>query len=515
MDLFGFEIKRKQEENDNIPSFVTPQTDDGAVNIAATGTGISTFLDMDGTAKSEAELVQKYRTMMQQPEVSQAIDDVVNEAISVSNDQKVVECVTDDLEQPDNIKKKIREEFDGVLKLLDFSNTGYETFQKWYVDGRINYHVMIDIKAPKKGIQELRYIDPRKLRKVREYKNEKIGEKDNQAVAKKIKNEYYVYSEKGFNNISGSKPQSFADGSTQGGMAGLKIAKDSIVNANSGLLNENSTLVLSHLHKAYKPLNQLRMMEDAVVIYRISRAPERRIFYIDVGNLPKMKAEQYLRDMMTKHKNRVVYDMATGDVKDDRRHMSMTDDFWLPRREGGRGTEITTLPGGQNLGELDDVLYFQKRLLKALNVPISRMESDAGVSLGRASEISRDEIKFSKFISRLRSRFSTLFDRILEKQLVLKGIIRPEEWAEIQASIRYDFMQDNYFEELKESEVLRERLNLLRDIDDYVGKYYSAEWVRKNVLMMNEDEIETMRDQIDQDNEDAGDAEDDIDDGNF
>ena len=256
-------------------------------------------------------------------------------------------------------------------------------------------------------------------------------------------------------------------------------------------------------------------MEDAVVIYRISRAPERRIFYIDVGNLPKMKAEQYLRDMMTKHKNRLVYDANTGDVKDDRRHMSMTDDFWLPRREGGKGTEITTLPGGQNLGELDDVLYFQKRLFKALNVPISRMESDSGFSLGRATEISRDEIKFSKFISRLRSRFSTLFDKILEKQLVLKGIIRPEEWLEIQASIRYDFMQDNYFEELKESEVLRERLNLLRDIDDYVGKYYSAEWVRKNVLMMNEDEIETMRDQIDQDNEDASDAEDDIDDGNF
>ena len=382
-----------------------------------------------------------------------------------------------------------------ILKLLDFSNTGYETFQKWYVDGRINYHVMIDIKAPKKGIQELRYIDPRKLRKVREYKNEKIGEKDNQAVAKKIKNEYYVYSEKGFNNISGSKPQSFADGSTQGGMAGLKIAKDSIVNANSGLLNENSTLVLSHLHKAYKPLNQLRMMEDAVVIYRISRAPERRIFYIDVGNLPKMKAEQYLRDMMTKHKNRVVYDMATGDVKDDRRHMSMTDDFWLPRREGGRGTEITTLPGGQNLGELDDVMYFQKRLLKALNVPMSRMESDAGFSLGRARqrflEMRSSLVSLS---ARLRARFSTLFDKLLEKQLILKGVIAPEDWTKIQSNLRYDFMSDNHFEELKTSEILRERLGLLRDIDEYTGKYYSQDWVRKNVLYMNEDEIE--RDEV-------------------
>jgi len=367
---------------------------------------------------------------------------------------------------------------------------------------------MIDVKAPKKGIQELRYIDPRKLRKVREYKNEKIGDKDNQAVAKKIKNEYYIYSEKGFNNISGSRPQGFADGSTQGGMAGLKIAKDSIVNANSGLLNETSTLVLSHLHKAYKPLNQLRMMEDAVVIYRISRAPERRIFYIDVGNLPKMKAEQYLRDMMTKHKNRLVYDMATGDVKDDRRHMSMTDDFWLPRREGGRGTEITTLPGGQNLGELEDVMYFQKRLLKALNVPISRMESDAGFSLGRASEISRDEIKFSKFISRLRARFATLFDKILEKQLILKGVIAPEDWAAIQSNLRYDFMSDNHFEELKTSEILRERLGLLRDIDEYTGKYYSTDWVRKNVLYMTEDEIEKMTQDIKDEEESTEDDDD-------
>jgi hypothetical protein len=513
-ELFGFEIKRKGDKNsENIPSFIQPGAEEGSIDIAATGTAASSFLDLSGSARSEAELVQKYRSMLQQPEVSQAIDDIVNEAVTISPDQKVVECVTDEVDQPDNIKKKIREEFDTVLKLLDFSSTGYDTFQKWYVDGRINYHVMIDVKQPRKGIQELRYIDPRKIRKIREFEDKKSGgnASDGKFLTKEIKNEYYVYSEKGFLHTNNSIGSQAGNNDIQG----LKIAKDSIVNANSGLLNENNTLVISHLQKAYKPLNQLRMMEDAVVIYRISRAPERRIFYIDVGNLPKMKAEQYLRDMMTKHKNRLIYDANTGDVKDDRRHMSMTDDFWLPRREGGKGTEITTLPGGQNLGELDDVLYFQKRLFKALNVPISRMESDSGFSLGRATEISRDEIKFSKFISRLRSRFSTLFDKILEKQLVLKGIIRPEEWAEIQASIRYDFMQDNYFEELKESEVLRERLNLLRDIDDYVGKYYSAEWVRKNVLMMNEDEIEKMRDQIEQDNEDADDAEDDIDDGNF
>jgi len=503
-ELFGFEIKRKDDKKEvNIPSFVPSSQDDGALNIAATGTGASSFLDMDGTAKSEAELVQKYRSMLQQPEVSQAVDDIVNEAISIASDQKVIECVTDDLELADNIKKKIREEFDGIIRLLDFSSTGYDTFQKWYVDGRLNYHVMIDINAPKKGIQELRYIDPRKIRKVKEYEQNK--DKTKNPLAKVVKNEYYIYNEKGFSALTSGYSKA---GTSDHAMNGLKIAKDSIVNCSSGLLNENNSLIISHLHKAYKPLNQLRMMEDAVVIYRISRAPERRIFYIDVGNLPKMKAEQYLRDMMTKHKNRLVYDASSGDVKDGRRHMSMTDDFWLPRREGGKGTEITTLPGGQNLGELDDVLYFQKRLFKSLNVPISRMESDTGFSLGRATEISRDEIKFSKFIGRLRSRFSMLFDKLLEKQLILKGVISPEEWPDIQASIRYDYMSDNYFEELKESEVLRERLGLLRDIDDYVGKYYSADWVRKNVLMMSESDIEDMRDQIEQDDADAEDSED-------
>ena len=506
-ELFGFSIKRKgTEENKNIPSFVSPSAEDGSIDIAATGTAASSYLDLSGSARSEAELVQKYRSMLQQPEVAQAVDDIVNEAVSISSTDSVVECVTDDLDQPDNIKKKIREEFDTVLRLLDFSSTGYDTFQKWYVDGRINYHVMIDVKQPRKGIQELRYIDPRKIRKVREFDNKTQGSngqsQDNKFLTKQVKNEYYIYSEKGFLGQAGSQV-----GNQGNELAGLKIAVDAIVNANSGMLNETNSLIISHLQKAHKPLNQLRMMEDAVVIYRISRAPERRIFYIDVGNLPKMKAEQYLRDMMTKHKNRLVYDASTGDVKDDRRHMSMTDDFWLPRREGGKGTEITTLPGGQNLGELDDVLYFQKRLFKSLNVPISRMESDTGFSLGRATEISRDEIKFSKFISRLRSKFSSLFDKILEKQLILKGIIKPEEWNDIQASIRYDFMQDNYFEELKESEVLRERLGMLRDIDEYVGKYYSADWVRKNVLMMNEDEIEQMRDEIEEDEKDSNDAE--------
>jgi hypothetical protein len=510
IELFGFQIQRKDEENKNVKSFVEPNQDDGAVSVSAAGGAISSFLDLEGAAKSEAELVQKYRTMMQQPEVVAAVDDIVNEAVNITFNEKPVECVTDDLPLSDAIKKKVREEFDGVLELLDFSNIGYDIFSKWYVDGRLNYHILIDETAPKKGIQELRYIDPRKIRKIREYEKEKVGATGNPGFVKRIKNEYYIYNEKGFN---ASRSPSITSGPSA---SGLKIAKDSIVHTNSGLMNEANSLVLSHLHKAYKPLNQLRMMEDAVTIYRISRAPERRVFYIDVGNLPKMKAEQYLRDMMTKHKNRVVYDASSGEIRDDRRHMSMTDDFWLPRREGGRGTEITTLPGGQNLGEMEDVLYFQKRLYKALNVPISRLESDSGFSLGRASEISRDEVKFSKFIRRLRARFSILFDKVLEKQLILKGIILPEDWNEIKQNIRYDFQIDNHFDELKTAEILQNRLQILRDIDEYTGKYYSEDWVRQNVLMMNEDEIEKMKDQIadEQENED-GDDGDVQDDGSF
>lgn len=506
MELFGFEIKRKNEESKNVRSFVEPDSNDGAVNVTTAGGAQSSFIDLEGTAKSEAELVQKYRDMIQQPEVIMAVDDIINESINISESEKVVECVTEDVDLPDNIKKRIREEFDNVLKLLDFSNQGYDIFHKWYVDGRINYHVMIDDKQPKKGIQELRYIDPRKIRKVREFKKEKVAGNTNNNLApmmKSIKNEYYIFNDKGFNNQQGASIQQGYDLNNTNAQ-GLRIAKDSIVNCNSGVLNETNTLVLSHLHKAIKPLNQLRMMEDAVVIYRISRAPERRVFYIDVGNLPKMKAEQYLRDMMTRHKNRLVYNASTGEVKDDRRHMSMTDDFWLPRREGGKGTEITTLPGGQNLGEMEDVMYFQKRLYKALNVPISRLESDSGFSLGRASEISRDEIKFSKFVRRLRARFSILFDKILEKQLILKGVIAPEEWATIQQNIRYDFMTDNHFEELKQSEILQNRLQLLRDINEYKGEYYSKEWIRKNVLYMNEDEVKGIDKQI----EDEGPAED-------
>lgn len=506
MELFGFSIKRKKEENKEIRSFAEPENEDGSLSVAAAGGAVSSIIDLEGTAKSEAELIQRYRNMIQHPEVQMAVDDIVNEAVNISHDEKVVECITDDLELSDSVKKKIQEEFDSILKLLDFSNQGYEIFHRWYVDGRVNYHVMIDESAPKKGIQELRYIDPRKLRKVREFERERVSNASgNTGFTKRIKNEYYIYNDKGFN--SKKTTASFVDTYDNTNMTTLRIAKDSIVHCNSGLLNENNTLVLSHLHKAYKPLNQLRMMEDAVVIYRISRAPERRVFYIDVGNLPKMKAEQYLRDMMAKHKNRLVYDMSTGDVRDDRRHMSMTDDFWLPRREGGKGTEITTLPGGQNLGEMEDVQYFQRRLYKALNVPISRLEPETGFSLGRASEISRDEVKFSKFVRRLRNRFSILFDKILEKQLILKGIIAPEEWSAIQQNLRYDFNIDSHFEELKEAEILQNRLQLLRDVDEYTGRYFSKSWVQKRVLQMNESEIDELKQEIEKEKAEEPEAE--------
>ncbi len=430
--------------------------------------------------------------MVQQPEIQRALEDIVNEAIVATAEEKIVECVTDDIDQPDTIKKRIREEFDEVLKLLDFSNIGYDVFQRWYVDGRLYYHAIIDESKVRDGIKELRYIDPRKIRKIKE-----ISKKTEKNVTTQVtKAEYYLYNDKGFNTAN-----SAVTGAIDGGTRGLKIAKDSIIHCTSGLLNETNSIVLSHLHKAIKPLNQLRMLEDAAVIYRISRAPERRIFYIDVGNLPKMKAEQYLRDMMTKHKNRLVYDASTGEVRDDRKFMTMLEDFWLPRREGGRGTEITTLPGGQNLGEMDDVIYFQRKLYQALNVPVSRLEPENGFSLGRTSEITRDEIKFSRFISRMRNRFSMLFDKVLEKQLILKGVITPEDWPVIQANIRYDFMEDNHFEEMKNTEILQNRLQVVRDIDEYVGKYYSQDWVRKNLLQQSEDDIKEIDDQIAQESE--------------
>jgi hypothetical protein len=490
--LFGFEIKRAQD--DNAPeSFAPPVQDDGAVVISEGGM-FGTYVDMDGTAKTEAELVSRYREMAGQPEVEAAVDDIVNEAIS-GDHQDIVNINMDDVEGlSQNIKDKVAEEFEEALSLLNFKSMSYDVFRRWYIDGRLYYHAIIDENNPRRGLTELRYIDPRKIRKVKEVKKAQQG-KDNFPVTS-IKNEYYLYNEKGF----------LAKGSWSGSSStkGLKIAKDSIIHCTSGLMDTNNQMVLSYLHKAIKPLNQLRTLEDASVIYRISRAPERRIFYIDVGNLPRQKAEQYIRDMMVKHKNRLVYDGSTGEIRDDRKFMTMMEDYWLPRREGGRGTEITTLPGGQNLGEMDDILYFQKKLYKSLNVPVSRLEQETGFSIGRSAEISRDEVKFQKFVDRLRNKFAyTLFNSIMEKQVVLKNIMTIEDWNDVKDSILYEFKKDNHFSELLNNEILRERVQTVRDMDEYVGKYFSAEYVRKNVLMQTDDEIE----EIDRQNQEVADEE--------
>ena len=482
IDLFGFTIGRKEEieklKNDNLKSFVPQQDSDGALEIAPGGV-YGTYVDLEGTAKSEAELVTRYREMSTQPEADLAIDDIVNEAIVYNEKDPAVSIVLDDLKASVSIKNRIREEFDKVLRLLHFTTNAYELFRRWYIDGRLYYHIVIDESKPRDGIQELRQIDPRKIRKVKQA----IKSKDDKmnAIITKGYLEYYIYHPRGISRTN----------------QGLKISKDSIIFCHTGLLDNRMAMVLGHLHKAIKPLNQLRMLEDATVIYRLARAPERRIFYIDVGNLPKMKAEQYLRDMMVKHKNKLVYDAQTGEVRDDRKFMTMLEDFWLPRREGGRSTEITTLPGGQNLGEMEDVEYFKKKLYKALNVPISRMEPESNFNLGRASEITRDELKFTKFVARLRNRFTQLFDNILETQLILTGVTSRKEWHEMREHIHYDFLEDNHFSELKYSEIMGDRLRLLGEVDSFVGKYFSKQYVRSHVLRMTEDEISDEDKQMD------------------
>lgn len=508
MKLFGWKIEREQEEE--LESFVSQDDADGSLHVtSATGGAQGSYLDLEGNAKSEAELVERYRNMMNQPEVQYAVDDIINEMINIDDKGETIDCVTDDLELPDEVKETIRDEFNNILSLMSFNYNGYEILKNWYVDGRINFHAIIDEKKPERGILELRYIDPRKLRRVKEF--EKKGRREiNSGVmnanyaTKKVKNDYYIFSEKGFNKKRNLNSTDYGFESIEG----LKISKDSIIHCNSGIVNQNNTLILSHLDKAFKPLNQLRVMEDASLIYRISRAPERRVFYIDVGRLPTSKAEQYMKKMMTAHKNKLVYNAETGQIDDDRRVATMTDDFWLPRREGSQGTQIDTLAGGTNLGEMDDILYFQKKLYKSLNVPISRLEPETGFSIGRMSEITRDEVKFSKFIKRLRSKFSVLFYRALEKQLILKNVIKPKDWSKIKQKIRFDYKIDNYFEELKEAEILRERLGLLRDIDEYVGRYYSKTWVRKNILQMNEDDISAIDKEIEDESEDEGDEDD-------
>jgi hypothetical protein len=488
-ELFGFEIKWKgNEKSEELESFVERTEDDGAMAVFGGGSQAS-FIDMEGSARTEADLIMKYRIMAEQSDVKSAIDDIVNEAI-VTNDlnDSPVDIIVDDVPFPDKIKKRIIEEFEYGLQLLDFSNNGHEKFRDWYVDGRSNFHVIIDEENPSRGILELRYIDSPKIRKVREYEQEKRG----QIYVKKLKQEYYLYSE---NFLMGSASKNDMNGA----MTGLKIAKDSVITVNSGITNANKTMILSYLHEAYKASNQLRMLEDAAVIYRIARAPERRVFYIDVGTLPKAKAEQYMRDMMVKHKNKLAYDASTGEIRDDRNFMTMTDDFWLPRREGGRGTEISMLNGGATLGEMTDVEYMQKKLYKALRVPVSRTESDSGFSLGRPSEISREEIKFAKFVSRLRSRFTILFDKFLERQLILKGIITPEDWKDIKNNIRYDFKKDNMFEQMKNNEIEREKAGVVNDLLPLVeAGLYSMNYIYKNICLFTDEEIKQMKKEIDE-----------------
>ena len=485
--LFGFKISREEQEQQASAqqSFAVPTSDDGALTISSAAY-YGTYVDLDGTAKNEVELISRYREMAMQPELESAIDDIVNEAIVQDDDGRNIKIVMDSLKVPNKIKTAISTEFDGILRMLNYNNMGQDLFRRYYIDGRLFYHVIVDAEDPSKGILELRYVDPRKIRKIREIKKKK-DEKTGVEVINTI-NEYYIYNDK---VVSGT--------SSNYGPVGVKIAVDSVININSGLMDSRRAIVLSYLHKAIKPLNQLRMIEDATVIYRISRAPERRIFYIDVGNLPKLKAEQYLRDIMVKYNNKLVYDANTGEVRDDRKHLSMLEDFWLPRREGGKGTEITTLPGGQNLGELEDVKYFEKKLYKSLSVPISRLDpNSSGFTLGRVSEITRDELKFTKFVGRLRNKFSEVFDQALRIQCVLKGICTAEEWNEFKEHIYYDFIKDNNFAELKDAELMRERLSLLSSVDPYVGRYFSQGWVQRNVLRLDDEEIKELAKEIEE-----------------
>ena len=481
ISLFGFEILREQPEVQLQPQITTPVNDDGAINVTSGGY-FGTYLDLEASFKNEVDLITRYREMAMQPELETAIDDIVNEAIVHDVAGKSVTIILDDLELPDKIKDTIRDEFQNVLQLLDFSNFGADVFRNWYIDGRLYYQVLIDEKQPRLGIQELLYIDPRKIKKVKV-----VDKKKDPRTGIEVVNgisEFYVYNDK-----ASTQGQTIISSPTD---ASVKIAADAIVNVNSGLLDAKRNMVLSYLHKAIKPLNQLRMVEDAVVIYRLSRAPERRVFYIDVGNMPKIKAEQYLRDIMTKFRNKVVYDSTTGEVKDDRKFMSMMEDFWIPRRGEGKSTEITTLPPGQQLGEMGDVRYFEEKLYKSLNVPVARLLPQTGFSLGRSSEITRDELKFNKFVERLRSKFSLLFDELMKRQLALKGICSVDEWEELKEKIHYDFLKDNNFTELKEAELLATRLQLMQQIDPYVGVYFSKGWIKKHVLQFDEEGIERM-----------------------
>ena len=485
VQLLGFQITRQTDDKEKPAeakqAFTVPSPDDGTTTISAGGY-FGQYLDMEVTAKNDVDLIKRYREVAQHPECDMAIEDIINEVIVSDDRDQSVSISLDKLAVSENIKSKIRNEFDEVMKLLNFDEKGHDIFKRFYIDGRIYFHKVIDPNSPRKGLTELRYIDPRKIKKVREVtkKRDTKGAKGIEIIEKTA--EWFVYNEKGLSSANSN--------------AGLKISTDSISYITSGVIDQTKNMVMGHLHKAIKPVNQLRMIEDAVVIYRIVRAPERRIFYVDVGNLPKVKAEAYLRDVMARYRNKLVYDAATGEIRDDRKHMSMLEDFWLPRREGAKGTEVSTLQGGQNLGEISDVQYFQKKLYKALNVPISRLDSENGFNMGRAAEITRDELKFTKFVQRLRKRFTQLFHDVLKTQLVLKGIMTIEDWTNIKEHVQYDYLRDGYFSELKNAEILRERLNLANEVSPYVGKYFSVEYIRKNVLRQSDDDIIEIDSQI-------------------
>ena len=479
-ELFGFRITRANQDGGS-DSFTSPVSDDGTLDIVSGGGHYASVLDMDGRDRNEIDLIRRYRDIAQQPECDSAIEDITNEAIVSDERDQSVSIMLDRLDVSPKIKSKIREEFHEILHLLDFNAKGHDIFRRWYVDGRLYYHKIIDPKQPRKGIKEVRYIDPRKIKKARETQKE-VNASTGMEMVKKI-DDFYLYNDKGWEQNVGTSE-------------GVKITSDSITYCPSGLIDMGKGTVLSYLNKAIKPVNQLRMIEDSLVIYRISRAPERRIFYIDVGNLPKMKAESYLKDVMNRYRNKMVYDARTGEIRDDRNHMSMLEDFWLPRREGGRGTEITTLPGGSNLGEIDDITYFQKKLFRSLNVPVSRLAEETGFQLGRSDNITRDELKFTKFVQRLRKKFTTLFLDMIRTQLLLKGVIAMDEWNHFKEHIQFDFLQDGHFTELKNAEILRERLDMLGQVESYVGTYFSKEYVKKQILRMSDEEIEEIDNQL-------------------
>ena len=487
--LFGFSIEDNEPQSQDIVSPVPPNNEDGNDHYLSSGF-FGSYVDIEGVYRTEFELIKRYREMALHPECDSAIEDIVNETLVSDTNDSPVEINLDHLNASDGIKKKVRDEFKFILELLDFSKKAHEIYRNWYIDGRLYYNKVIDMKKPHEGIQELRYIDAMKMRYVRKqkktdgedkYRLSNVGNDNPMDYEFPEIEEYYLYTPKDLYPT--------ATPAAMGGNKGVKFTKDSISYCTSGLVDRNKGATLSYLHKAIKSLNQLRMIEDSLVIYRLSRAPERRIFYIDVGNLPKVKAEQYLRDVMMRYRNKLVYDASTGEVRDDKKYMAMLEDFWLPRREGGRGTEISTLPGGQNLGEITDIEYFKKKLFKSLNVPISRIEGDGGFNLGRSSEILRDEVKFSKFVGRLRKRFSAMFSDMLKTQLLLKNIITPEDWDIMSEHIQFDFLYDNHFSELKETELQNERLALLAATEPYIGKYYSQDWVRRQVLRQTDEEI--------------------------